>query len=126
MPLNVTYGIGDKEMDEEGRMLTAEYEKFFLVNAYVPNAGRKLVTLPKRLRWNKLFKEYIQALDRQKAVIICGDMNVAHEEIGELNEFPRKLSLGIGFNLSSCFSPPSRFGQSEDEQEERRLHAGGA
>lgn len=83
MPLNVSYGIGDKEMDEEGRLLTAEYEKFFLVNVYVPNSGRKLVTLPKRLRWNKLFKEYISELDKKKAVIVCGDLNVAHEEIGE-------------------------------------------
>lgn len=83
MPLNMTYGIGDKEMDEDGRLLTAEYEKFFLVNVYVPNSGRKLVTLGKRMRWNVLFKEYIQGLDKKKAVIICGDMNVAHEEIGE-------------------------------------------
>lgn len=83
MPLNISYGIDDKEMDEDGRLMCAEYEKFFLVNVYVPNAGRKLVTLPKRLRWNKLFKEYIKKLDQKKPVIICGDMNVAHEEIGE-------------------------------------------
>lgn len=63
--------------------MTAEYEKFFVVNVYVPNSGRKLVTLSKRLRWNKLFKQFIEALDEKKAVIICGDMNVAHEEIGE-------------------------------------------
>lgn len=90
MPINVSYGIGDKEMDEEGRLMTAEYEKFFVVNVYVPNSGRKLVTLSKRLRWNKLFKEFIEALDKKKAVIICGDMNVAHEEIGE-DEEKRRL-----------------------------------
>lgn len=83
MPINVTYGINDKEMDEDGRLIMAEYEKFYLINVYVPNSGRKLVTLPKRLRWNKLFKEYVESLDKKKPVIICGDMNVAHEEIGE-------------------------------------------
>lgn len=82
MPYNVEYGIGNAEMDEEGRMITAEFEKFYLICVYVPNAGNKLVTLPKRLRWNKLFQEHLTKLDAKKPVIICGDMNVAHNEIG--------------------------------------------
>lgn len=80
-PINVKYGINNDEHDSEGRCITAEYEKFFVVCVYVPNAGRKLITLDKRLDWNELFKKYIQELDKKKPVIICGDMNVAHEEI---------------------------------------------
>ncbi|CAG9854918.1 unnamed protein product [Phyllotreta striolata] len=80
-PKNVTYGINNEELDDEGRCITAEYEKFFLINVYVPNAGRKLVTLPKRLKWNEAFKRYVSKLDEQKPVIICGDMNVSHNEI---------------------------------------------
>lgn len=84
MPMSVEYGLNDAEQDVDARILTAEFEKFYLVNAYVPNAGNKLVTLPKRLRWNKIFEEYITKLDQKKPVIICGDMNVAHEEIGKI------------------------------------------
>lgn len=91
MPYNVEYGLGDEEMDKEGRLLTAEYSKFFLVCVYVPNSGRKLVTLPKRLRWNMLFEEYLRKLNDMKPVIVCGDMNVSHLEIG------KDLNLLIGF-----------------------------
>lgn len=83
MPYNVENGLGDPEMDEEGRIITAEYEKFYLICVYVPNAGRKLATMPRRLKWNKMFEEHVQKLDKKKPVIICGDMNVAHQEIGE-------------------------------------------
>uniref|UniRef100_T1GXP6 exodeoxyribonuclease III n=1 Tax=Megaselia scalaris TaxID=36166 RepID=T1GXP6_MEGSC len=76
MPINVEYGIGDKEQDENGRIITAEYEKFFLVCVYVPNSGRGLVTLDKRLRWNTLFKDFISNLNSKKPVIIAGDMNI--------------------------------------------------
>lgn len=82
--MNVEYGLKDAEQDVDARILTAEYEKFFLVCTYVPNAGSKLVTLPKRLRWNKKFDEHIKNLDNNKPVIICGDMNVAHQEIGNI------------------------------------------
>lgn len=81
---NVEYGLGDEDMDDEGRIITAEYEKFYLICVYVPNAGRKLVTLPRRLRWNKLFEQHVAKLNEKKPVIICGDMNVAHTEIGKL------------------------------------------
>lgn len=81
-PLDIKYGMDIKQHDEEGRMITAEYDKFFVISVYVPNAGRSLVTLPKRLEWNQDFKEYIADLNKKKPVIICGDMNVAHSEIG--------------------------------------------
>lgn len=84
MPYNVVYGLEDEEQDESGRIITAEYLKFFLICVYVPNAGRRLVNLEKRLRWNKLFETYVNKLNERKPVIICGDMNVAHNEIGKL------------------------------------------
>lgn len=80
---NVEYGIGDEEMDYEGRIITAEFEKFYVICVYVPNAGNKLVTLPRRLVWNKLFEKHVTRLNKIKPVIIAGDMNVAHTEIGE-------------------------------------------
>lgn len=84
MPYNVEENLDNTEMDEEGRIITAEYSKFYLVCVYVPNAGKKLVNLDRRLRWNKLFDAHVTALKEKKPVVICGDMNVAHEEIGEL------------------------------------------
>ncbi|XP_055641949.1 recombination repair protein 1 [Toxorhynchites rutilus septentrionalis] len=95
MPINVVYGLGDDEQDADGRLLTAEYEKFYLICVYVPNAGRKLVTLPKRLRWNEKFHQYLKDLDSKKPVIICGDMNVAHEEIDLANPKTNKKNAGF-------------------------------
>lgn len=83
-PVSVKYGLGDEEHDDEGRMITAEYEQFYVISVYVPNAGRGLVTLPKRLKWNEVFRDFVNELDKKKPVIICGDMNVAHTEIGIL------------------------------------------
>lgn len=83
MPYNVESNLNDEEMDDEGRIITAEYSKFYLICVYVPNAGRKLVNLDRRMRWNELFEAHVTALKQKKPVIICGDMNVAHEEIGE-------------------------------------------
>jgi len=83
------------EHDEEGRCVTAEFDKFYLVSVYVPNSGRKLVTLPKRLEWNKAFKTYIKELDKKKPVIVCGDLNVAHAEIDLAN--PKTNSKNAGF-----------------------------
>lgn len=94
-PINVTYGIGDKSQDDEARMITAEYEKFFLINTYVPNSGTKLVTLPKRMDWDKLLREYMCKLDKEKPVILCGDLNVAHSEIDLKN--PKSNVRNAGF-----------------------------
>lgn len=95
MPINVEYGIGNKEFDDSGRIITAEYEKFFLVNVYVPNSGRKLVNLESRMKWEKLFQQFIQDLDARKPVVICGDMNVSHQEIDLAN--PKTNTRSAGF-----------------------------
>ena len=80
-PLSVNYGIGVKEFDEEGRNITLEFEKFYLVNCYVPNVKRSLERLDSRMHYEELFQAYIKKLEKEKPVIICGDLNVAHEEI---------------------------------------------
>ncbi|KAI8440505.1 hypothetical protein MSG28_001768 [Choristoneura fumiferana] len=86
LAMNVQYGLENEELDNEGRIITAEYEQFYLICTYVPNAGRKLVTLPKRLTWNEEFRKHVKALNEKKPVIICGDMNVAHNEIAGMTE----------------------------------------
>ncbi|CAK9802317.1 Recombination repair protein 1 [Anthophora quadrimaculata] len=94
-PISIQYGLDNSEFDNEGRLITAEYPKFYLINVYVPNAGQKLVTLPKRLKWNENFKTYIKNLDAKKPLIICGDMNVAHQEIDLSN--PKTNTKNAGF-----------------------------
>ena len=80
-PLAVTTGIGRPQHDREGRVLTAEYADFFLVNVYVPNAQRELTRLPYRQQWDRAFRRYLKSLDERKPVIFCGDLNVAHTAI---------------------------------------------
>lgn len=80
-PINVTYGIGKKEHDNEGRTITAEYDQFFLVNCYVPNSGQEMVRLEYRGEWDKALLKYLQSLEKKKPVIFCGDLNVAHQPI---------------------------------------------
>ena len=80
-PLSVRYGIGIEEHDHEGRVITLEYEDFFFITVYVPNAQDGLRRLDYRMKWEDDFLGYIKELDRQKPVIFCGDLNVAHEEI---------------------------------------------
>lgn len=80
-PLNVSYGVGDKESETEGRIITLEYENFYLVNVYTPNSQRDLARLPFRLQWEDELFDYLVHLDRLKPVIYCGDLNVAHQEI---------------------------------------------
>jgi len=94
-PLKVDYGFGDKEHDGEGRVITAEFETFYLVTTYVPNAGRKLVTLDKRMDWDPKFREYVKGLDAVKPVVVCGDMNVAHSEIDLKNPKTNKKNAGF-------------------------------
>ncbi|CAG2056782.1 unnamed protein product [Timema podura] len=79
----------------ERRVITAEYEKYFLVTTYVPNAGRGLVTLPKRMKWDPILQNYLKDLDTKKPVILCGDLNVAHEEIDLAN--PKTNTKSAGF-----------------------------
>jgi len=80
-PLSVRYGLGIEEHDHEGRVITLEYADYYLVCVYTPNAQRDLARLPYRMTWEDAFADYVCALDREKPVIICGDMNVAPEEI---------------------------------------------
>lgn len=80
-PLSVSCGIGVEEHDCEGRVLTAEYSDFFLVNVYTPNSQRSLNRLPYRLQWDPAFLAYLKNLEQAKPVVFCGDMNVAHQEI---------------------------------------------
>ena len=80
-PLAVTYGIGIPEHDTEGRVITAEYEDFYLVCCYTPNAQRGLTRLDYRMVWEDAFRAYLKELDGKKPVILCGDLNVAHQEI---------------------------------------------
>ncbi len=80
-PLSVKYGVGDSEHEEEGRILTLEFEQFYLVNVYAPNAQRDLARLPFRLEWEEAMRAYLKKLDACKPVILCGDLNVAHQEI---------------------------------------------
>ena len=96
-PINVTYGLGIEKHDQEGRVITCEYEKFFLVNVYVPNAQRELTRLSYRVEWEDAFRDYVCCLDKSKPVIICGDMNVAHNEI-DLKNF-KTNTQNAGFTI---------------------------
>ena len=87
-PLSVAYGIGIDEHDHEGRVITLEMEEFYLVCVYVPNAQDGLKRLDYRMTWEDDFLAYIKALDEKKPVIVCGDLNVAHEEIDLKNPKP--------------------------------------
>lgn len=80
-PISVKYGVGDDEIEGEGRILTLEFPDFYLVNVYTPNAQRDLARLPYRLEWETRMHAYLKELDAVKPVIYCGDLNVAHEEI---------------------------------------------
>ncbi|XP_068627882.1 DNA-(apurinic or apyrimidinic site) endonuclease-like [Battus philenor] len=95
LAMNVQYGLQDDELDSEGRIITAEYEQFYLICTYVPNAGRKLVTMPKRLKWNEEFRKHVKTLDEKKPVIICGDMNVSHNEIDLANPKTNRKNAGF-------------------------------
>jgi len=94
-PVNVTYGIGIEEHDQEGRVITLEFDKFYLVNCYTPNSGRELARLEYRMQWEDVFKEYLKKLDENKPVIICGDLNVAHKEIDLKNPKINRKNAGF-------------------------------
>lgn len=94
-PLSVSYGIGIEEHDHEGRVITLEYDKFFLVTVYTPNSQNELRRLDYRMAWEDNFLKYLKTLDRKKPVIVCGDMNVAHEEIDIKN--PKSNRRNAGF-----------------------------
>ncbi|NLM51068.1 MAG: exodeoxyribonuclease III [Clostridiaceae bacterium] len=94
-PVNVTYDIGIEEHDKEGRVITLEYDNFFLVNCYTPNSQRELARLSYRMKWEDDFREYIKGLDQKKPVILCGDLNVAHKEIDLKNPDSNRKNAGF-------------------------------
>ena len=116
-PLNVTYDFGDDEHRHEGRVITAEYEDFYLVCCYTPNSQDELRRLPYRMRWEDDLREYLCGLDQTKPVVYCGDLNVAHQEMDLKN--PKTNRKNAGFSdqerekmttlLSSGFTDSFRY-----------------
>ena len=94
-PLNVAYGIGIEEHDQEGRVITLEYDKFYMVTVYTPNSQNELARLSYRMKWEDDFADYIMGLDEKKPVIICGDLNVAHKEIDLKNPKTNRHNAGF-------------------------------
>ena len=94
-PLGVSYGLGIEEHDKEGRVITLEYEKFYLVNAYVPNSQDELKRLDYRMKWEDDLRAYLMDLSRKKGVVYCGDLNVAHKEIDLKNPKTNRMNPGF-------------------------------
>lgn len=94
-PLNVTYGIGKEEHDKEGRVITLEFEKFYMVNIYTPNSKRELERLDYRQLWEDEIRAYLLKLKENKPVVMCGDLNVAHEEIDLKNPKTNRKNAGF-------------------------------
>lgn len=103
-PLSVTYGMNIEALDTEGRVITLEYPDFYLVTCYTPNSQRELARLDFRMIWEQAFSDYLCALDAIKPVVICGDLNVAHQEIDLKNPKSNRGSAGFSDEERSCFS----------------------
>lgn len=103
-PESVRYGLGVPELDTEGRLITLEYPDFFLVTCYTPNAQRELARIDHRLRWEEAFREYLTGLDQVKPVIICGDLNVAHQPIDLKNPSSNRGNAGFSDEERGAFS----------------------
>ena len=103
-PLNVTYGLGIDEHDREGRIITAEYERYYLISCYTPNSKRGLLRLDYRVgRWDRAFFDYVTQLEKQKPVVFCGDLNVAHKEIDIANPKSNRRNAGFTDEERSSF-----------------------
>ncbi len=103
-PESVRYGLGVPELDTEGRLITLEYPEFFLVTCYTPNAQRELARIDHRLRWEAAFREYLTGLDQIKPVIVCGDLNVAHQPIDLKNPNSNRGNAGFSDQERGAFS----------------------
>ena len=103
-PLDVTYGMGIEEHDKEGRMITLEFQDFYLINVYVPNSKRELLRLDYRMKWEDDFLSYIEKLEQKKPVIYCGDLNVCHKEIDIANPKTNLRSAGFTIEERDKFS----------------------
>ena len=102
--LSHTVGIGSPEHDTEGRVITVEYEQFYLVNVYTPNSQGELARLPYRLQWEAAFADYLAQLDKVKPVVVCGDLNVAHNEIDLSNPKANRQNAGFSDEERAAFS----------------------
>ncbi|WP_455715384.1 exodeoxyribonuclease III [Anaerosporobacter sp.] len=96
-PLSVSYGLGIEDHDKEGRVITLEFDKFYMVTVYTPNSQNELARLSYRMDWEDVFRDYLKKLDETKPVIVCGDMNVAHKEIDLKN--PKTNQRNAGFTI---------------------------
>ena len=103
-PLNVTYGIGKEEHSHEGRAITLEFENFYLVNVYTPNAQKELARIDYRLEWEADLLDYLKALDAKKPVVYCGDLNVAHNEIDLKNPKTNRGNAGFSDQGRQAFT----------------------
>ena len=103
-PISVRYGVGVPELDTEGRMITLEYENFFIATCYTPNAQRELARIDHRLKWDEAFRNYLSELDKEKPVIVCGDLNVAHQEIDLKNPKSNRGSAGFSDEERGSFT----------------------
>lgn len=116
-PLSVIYGVGVPELDTEGRLITLEYPDFYLATCYTPNAQQGLARIDHRLKWDEAFRNHLCVLDKVKPVIVCGDLNVAHQEIDLKNPGPNRGSAGFsdeeresfGTTLGAGFTDSFRF-----------------
>ena len=102
-PLRVTYGIGVEQHDHEGRVITAEFEEYYVVTVYTPNSQRELTRLDYRMEWEADFLNYIKKLEEKKPVIFCGDLNVAHQEIDLKNPKSNRHNAGFTDEERACF-----------------------
>lgn len=102
-PLSVAYGIGVEEHDKEGRVITAEYDEFYVVTVYTPNSQRELTRLSYRMEWEAAFLAYLKKLEEKKPVIFCGDLNVAHKEIDLKNPKSNHKNAGFTDEERACF-----------------------
>ncbi len=103
-PVRVTYGIGEEEHDREGRVITAEFEDFYLITVYTPNSQRELTRLAYRMEWEAAFLKYVKGLSEKKGVIFCGDLNVAHQEIDLKNPKTNHKNAGFTDEERACFT----------------------
>ncbi|MBR5023214.1 MAG: exodeoxyribonuclease III [Oscillospiraceae bacterium] len=102
-PISTVLGVGVPELDTEGRLITLEYPEFYLVTCYTPNAQRELARIDHRLKWEAAFADYLKSLDKSKPVIVCGDLNVAHNEIDLKNPSSNRGNAGFSDEERGCF-----------------------
>ena len=102
--ISVSYGLGIPELDTEGRLITLEYDGFYLVTCYTPNAQQGLARIEHRLAWEEAFRDYLAKLDTRKSVILCGDLNVAHQEIDLKNPAANRGNAGFSDEEREAFT----------------------